>query len=326
MSKVPGYLRHSSGQARTVINGRSYYLGQYNSKASKQRYDTLIAEYLASSRNPSFGIEAAELTIADLILAYMAYAKRYYGTDSNSEVYRFKYALRPLNRLYSKLPICDFSPAQFKAVRQEFIKQDMARTSINAQMRRILRMVKWGASEGMLPASIYETLRLIPGLRFGRAQAREADAVKPVELDRVEQTLPHCSKVVADMIKVQLLLGCRPGEVCKLAPGMIDRSKDVWEAKLVQHKTAHRGKERIIFIGPKAQTILKPYLLRGESDRLFRPCDAVKQQLAARERNTPINQGNRPGYNKTSREGRKSRKPGSSYNSQSYAKAIRHGA
>ena len=45
-------------------------------------------------------------------------------------------------------------------------------------------MFKWAAAEGKLPASVHDTLRLIPGLRRGRTEARETDPVKPVATRR----------------------------------------------------------------------------------------------------------------------------------------------
>ncbi|MCA9134676.1 MAG: hypothetical protein KDA45_16020, partial [Planctomycetales bacterium] len=56
---VPAYLRHSSGQARVILNGKAFYLGKHGSKVSRQRYDALIAEWLSSKRSKTFGLEAA---------------------------------------------------------------------------------------------------------------------------------------------------------------------------------------------------------------------------------------------------------------------------
>lgn len=45
--KLPGYLRHpATNQARTIIQGKTYYLGIYGSKESRDKYDELMREYL----------------------------------------------------------------------------------------------------------------------------------------------------------------------------------------------------------------------------------------------------------------------------------------
>ena len=210
---LPKCRKHSSGNARVTFNGRDYLLGPYGTKVSKQEYDRLVAEFLASGRSPSFGIESEELTMAMVMVDYLRHAKAYHGIGKTSELHRIKYALRPVKDLYASLAATDFSPLQFKAIRQRLLDGGLCRNVINAQMKRIVRMLKWVASEGRIPASIYETLRLIPGLKRGRTAARESDPVLPVAVDVVDATLKYLSRTIADMVRLQLLLGCRPGEV-----------------------------------------------------------------------------------------------------------------
>ena len=71
------------------------------------------------------------------------------------------------------------------------------------------------------------------------------------------------------MIRLQVLLGCRPGELFAMKPSEIDRSNDVWRYRPGSHKMEHRGRDRVILIGPKAQTILLPYLLREADSPCF---------------------------------------------------------
>ena len=106
-----------------------------------------------------------------------------------------------------------------------------------------------------MPASVYHSLRTVEGLKKGRTRATEPEPVLPVENTLVEATLPHLPHVVADMVRFQRLTGCRPGEVCQLRPCDVGRSGDVWEYRPADHKTAYRGRERIIYIGPRAQQV-----------------------------------------------------------------------
>ena len=326
MHHLPKYLKHSSGQARVVINGKAFYLGRHGSKASRQRYDAILAEWLASNRSPTYGLDPGQTTIADLMLAYLRHAKSYYGSGQNSDYNRIRDTLKVVRELYTDLEVVSFGPSQFKAVRQRMIDhRKWARTNINRHMRLVLRMLKWGASEGMYPATIYETLRLIPSLKAGRTEARETEPVKPVCTELVAETIKHCSPVMGDMIRTQLLIGCRPDELCRLTPAMIDQSGPVWEATLDYHKTKHRGKVRTIYFGPEAQRIITPYLARGEHERLFTPKDSERSRRGLMHRTTPMNCGNRPGYSKRTRQGRSSRRqPGEQYTTQSYGRAIRY--
>jgi integrase len=90
-------------------------------------------------------------------------------------------------------------------------------------------------------------------------------------------TLPFLRLRVRDRVEIQRLAGMRPGEVCQLRWREIDRSGEVWEYRPVRHKTAWRGKERVVFIGPKAQAVLVRYARPDPGAYLFSPREAVDQ-------------------------------------------------
>lgn len=322
---VPEYRKHSSGQARVTINGRDFLLGTYGTKASRLEYDRLITEWLASGRSVTFGSHVPSLPLARILTDYIRHAKAYYGNNKRGEYRNVKLAIEAC-QAYGKLPASELGPVEFKAIRQKLIDAGHSRTYINSMMRRVLRAIKWAASEGKLPASIYETLRLIPGLKQGRCEARETEPVRPVDAATVEATLTHLPATVADMVRVQLLTGCRPGEVCALTPGAIDRKGDVWLAELTEHKTKHHGRQRVIAIGPKAQKILLPYMLRGADEPLFSPVDSERKRRAeiSSRRETPANQGNRPGYSERTRKGEAVKQQlRKAYDTVSYARAVK---
>jgi integrase len=54
-----------------------------------------------------------------------------------------------------------------------------------------------------------------------------------------------------------------------MRPKDIDRSGDVWRYVPAEHKMEHKDRGRIIYIGPQAQEILKPYLF-GDDLPCFR--------------------------------------------------------
>jgi len=112
----------------------------------------------------------------------------------------------------------------------------------------------------------YQALATVEGLRAGKSDAKETGPVLPVDDATVEATIAHLRPLVADMVRLQRLTGIRPGEVCVMRPCDIDRTGDVWQYRPHEHKMEHKGRSRVILLGPKAQAILRPYLLRdGES-------------------------------------------------------------
>ncbi len=318
--RVPSYRRHKpTGQAVVTLNGRDIYLGKWNTKASRTEYDRLIGEWLAAGRchpRPEKG-----LTVAELALAYWRFARGYYVRDGRptETLERIKVALRCLRASYAHTLAEDFGPLAFQAIQQTLAGSGRSRPYCNNLMQTIRRVFKWAVSQELLPESVYRALATVPGLRKGRTEAPEPAPVLPVADAVVDATLPYLPAVVADMVRVQRMLGCRPGEVCMMRPGDIDRTGEVWEYRPASHKTEHRGRQRSIFIGPKAQEVLLPYLLRDTEDYCFAPADSERKRkaLMRANRKTPVQPSQR-----NRRKRRPKRKPGARYTSRSYTRAI----
>jgi integrase len=101
------------------------------------------------------------------------------------------------------------------------------------------------------------------------------------------------------------------------------RTADVWSYRPHRHKTEHHGRQRIVFIGPKAQHVVRPYLLREESAYCFSPVESeLKRRLLRHERRvTPLSCGNRPG---TNRNPERKRPPLDRYTTASYRRAVEY--
>ena len=170
-----------------------------------------------------------------------------------------------------------------------------------------------GVEHQLVPATIHQALAAVSGLKEGRSRARESEPVHPVSATDVEAVLPALSDVVRAMVMLQRLTGCRPGEICILRPIDVDRSRDVWCYRPATHKTEHRNIERRIYIGRKAQKVLRPFLNRPAEAFCFDPREAVAadRQLAAETR-TQAQKARRP------RAGRR----GERYTKDSFRRAV----
>jgi integrase len=230
-------------------------------------------------------------------------------------------AIRTLRKSYGQTRAVEFGPLALKAVQAQMVQLGHSRRYVNGSIDWIRRMFRWAASEELIPASVPHALGTVPGLRKGRTAARETEPILPVDEVTVDATLPHVSPVVAAMIRFQRLTGCRPGEACLLRPCDIDRSGDVWCYRPESHKTEHHDRDRVIFIGPKAQELLRPYLLRPTDAYCFAPAEAeaMRREKMHARRETPLSCGNRPGTNRLRRPRKKA---GSHYTNDSYRRAI----
>lgn len=329
--KVPKYRKHrASGQAIVTLGGIDHYLGPHGTKASKTLYDRLIAEYLASNRMPT-GVTgqvngdqvAAEPTVVEILAAFWTYCKGYYRKNGRptNEQDAFRLVIRDIRDLYAEIPASDFGPKALKAVRQKWIDRGQCRSTINKNMRRLTRIFKWAVSEELIPATVHQALATVPGLKRGRCDVPEAEPILPVELTVVEKTMKFMSPVVRDMVRIQLLTGMRPGEVCLMRICDVDRTQDIWEYCPMEHKTEHHSRKRIVFIGPEAQGILSRYMSTGGEAFCFSPQEAMSHfwEEKRKKRTTPLSCGNRPG---TNRKLCPKKKPRVRYSPDSYRRAI----
>ena len=297
-----------------------------------QEYARVIAEWEANGNTPPMPAAAAGpcFTVDEIILAYWQHVESYYrhpdGTPT-SEANNIKLALRPLRRLYGHTRATDFDSLALEAVRAQMIQDGHCRNRVNRDLPRIKRLFKWAASRKLVPLTVHQALETVEGLRAGRSKAKETAPVKPVAVDTVEATLPHMTPQIAAMVRLQLLTGMRPGEVIILRGLDLETSGKMWTYRPGSdsgphgaHKTAWRGQDRVILIGPRGQEVLRPWLRLNLNEYLFQPKEARAAFDAERRRNrktpmTPSQASRRP--KKTPKK-----RPGERYTVSSYDGAI----
>jgi len=111
---------------------------------------------------------------------------------------------------------------------------------------------------------------------------------KPVPDAYVEATVPFLSAQVTAMVRLQQITGMRSGEVTIMRGRDIDTAGKVWVYTPATHQTEHHG--HAIYLGPKAQELVRPFLKADLTAYLFDPRDAVKahNEKRRRERKTPM--------------------------------------
>lgn len=291
-TRVPSYRHHkASGQAVVTLAGKDIYLGPYGSDHSRQRYDAVVAEWLAnqkqapaSSRTGALPAHQA-LTIDGLFVAYWRYCQTYYvGPDGHltSEPVNIRIALRPLVELFGATMAGEMRASILRAVRDQMIASDLARKTVNDRINRIRRMFKWGVANDLVDPSVLLSLQALEPLRRGRGGAREGVRVKPVPESWIDATIPHLPPIVQAMVRVQQYTGMRPGELVILRKFDLDTTGTVWVYRPSSHKTDHLGHERVIYLGAKAQGYLSPYLDVDPEAFIFSPRRAMEQRWANR--------------------------------------------
>jgi integrase len=336
---VPAYRLHKqSGQAIVTLSDglgarRDVLLGRHGTAESRAEYARVIGEWEANGRRlpqpQSTGRQ--DLTVNELLLAYLQHAEQHYrrpDATQSDELHCIRSAMRPLKELYGHTPAGEFGPLALKAARQKMIAtvgptgRPWSRRFVNASVGRIKAMFKWAVENEMVPVAVYQGLLTVRGLQKGRSEARETGPVKPVPQPFVDAILPHVTPPVRAMIDLQLLSGMRPGEVVLLRAIDIDMTGKVWLFRPAEHKTAWRGHDRTIALGPRAQEIVRQHLKPSVEAFLFSPREAMEAlwQERRKRRRTKVQPSQ-----VCRKKARPKRKPGERYTVDSYRAAIQRG-
>jgi integrase len=355
--RQPKYRCHKARNCAVVtIAGRDHYLGALDSPASWEAYHRLVAEHIASQARPEPAPVDPDtpLLVTELIARYWRFAKSYYVKNDRptSEQGAIKQALGFVRRLYGSTPAHEFGPKKLAAVREAMIahkivrrfkvrnpetgvvswaekilNHGLARQTINQLICRVKRTFAWGVEEELFPAEVHAALQRLRGLRKNKSAAREKGRVRPVPSEHVDAVLPHLPPIVRAMVEVHRLCGGRPQDIVSIRADAIDRSQPVWEFRPPEYKTEHHNLnddpdlDRVVFLGPKAQQILAPFLLAEPSGYLFSAVRSERtrnalRRLARTSPMTPSQQARRP-------RGRQQAPFRDHYDVASYRRAIR---
>lgn len=311
----PGYLLHRpTGQARVRlrIHGRlrDVYLGPHGSPTSWEKYHWLLAEQFQECGSCGSAVDAIVnrepgVTIAELALQYDDFFSEYYVKDGEITNGRFRAVVGPLVTLYGSTLAAEFGPSKLRAVREHIIirghagqaeydengnllesGEPLSRKYVNALIRDLLRMFKWGVSRELLPVAVHESLATVESIRKGKDnRLQEAKPVRPVPDEHFWSVVNAVAPQIATMLQVQRLAGMRPDEVTIMRPHDIERPGDLWVYRPESHKLDWRDMEKKILLGPKSQSLLEPWLDEREFDAyLFSPKEVAEAILAKRKK------------------------------------------
>ena len=287
----------------------------------------------------------APLRIGELTMRFQVHANAYYVKDGKptSEAETIKRSLVFLNRMFCEEPANSFTSKKLELVRESVagdpvtktrkkkgkgtkgqtetvvLQATKSRSTANRYTARIKQMFKWAVHEELVDPGVYERLRALPPLRRGRTQARETKKVRPVSEEHIQAVLEKLPPVVADMVRVQRLVGCRPQDLVNMCPADITKGEpgEPWLYAPESHKTAHHDQELVLPIGPKAQAILEKYWPAKPTDVFFSPKATVQMRNDARR-------GTGKHAAVVAKRPKKiaSRPPKDRYNSNSYRRAV----
>jgi integrase len=256
--RIPAYQKHPTGQARVRINGKDYYCGKHGTPESHARYDQLIEEKVLGHLD-----EVAAKTLTSILAAWWPECKRRYvkGKGKLGGAVNWQPVIRLLRENFGDLAADQVGPKMVRHLLElEAAKRDWSLTYCRDVLSKVKLIYRWAVAEELLDVAAYQRVVLC-SIRHGR----QTTPKPPVADEVVNQTLAHLSPKLAAMVRIQRLTGMRPGELVIMRPDDVDRrDEDVWIYTPEHHKTEHRGKRRVIYIGPDARDILAPWLLKAD--------------------------------------------------------------
>lgn len=322
-ASLPKIHRHKTGQARVRIEGKDYYLGAYGSEEAETRYRELVGKHLlAAAESPPKRRESA--TISELLAGYFAHAIEYYRSPDGkptSELAAMRDVLKIIRQeLPDDFPCGEFGPLRLKAIRKSLVERGLTRSGVNRRIERIVRIFRWGSENEIIAPETYFALKSVQGLRRGRTTAPETDPIKSVPLADITAAVRKMSPTIRAMVELQLATAMRPGEIVIMRPADVDCSGETWHYRPQTHKTAWRGHERVIRIGPKGRGVLAPWLDgRDPHSFCFSPMEAreahYKNIRTSRKTKVQPSQVDRRKKNPI-------HLPGDCYTTTSYARAV----
>jgi integrase len=314
---LPQIRRHKpTNTARVVIGGKLHSLGRWGSNEAQDRYDTLIAAFIASGRKTvDAGLAVASrptkapsparpqasvqdgtggLTVGELARAWLIDIEQTQPDHRRTSLWHGAVAASRAVRPLATMPAAAFGSRALVEVQRHLVNTEvpargkaadggelppvrLSRRYINDIIGRVRQMFHWGVLHELVPDDRVKALEIVPTLAKGKTTARDNPGRKPVRPSVVRATMPHMTQEVADLVWFIRLTGCRPSEAARMKLCRIrDRHKPVWRYVPRRHKTAHRGKQRHIAIGPEAQAIVLAHTAgRSDRDYVFTPARSV---------------------------------------------------
>ncbi|MCC6783129.1 MAG: tyrosine-type recombinase/integrase [Planctomycetes bacterium] len=162
----------------------------------------------------------------------------------------------------------------------------LTRYGINRKLSFVVAALRWAWKRGILPTPAWADAKLLEPLTRAEAGNRPQGIPKRLPtLDEIRAVLPHCSRQVAGLVRLQALTGMRPGEAVTIRFEDVERvtrdgvSFGIY--RVVRAKTQRYGYETSYVLNARALELLDEFKRPG-GGYVFRPCDAERERSIER--------------------------------------------
>lgn len=168
---------------------------------------------------------------------------------------------------------CDLTPCLCEAYARR--KTEWSDSTRNGFLGALATAFRWAVKARIINQTP------LAGMTRPPKRSRGADAL--LTADEYAHLLAHATPQFGVMVKVLWLTGCRPSEAAAITAENFDADNGM--VRLEDHKMAHKGKNRVLFLCPEAVALLKAqkqqgHLLRNSFGRRW-TAQAIQQAMEA---------------------------------------------
>jgi hypothetical protein len=155
--RIPVLGRHSSGQARVILNGRAHYCGVWGTVEAHARYAELIRAWQERGDQPpqrTQNAAQAALRLGDLLTQFLEHVDatgryRKNGVPTGQRA-AFQYVCDSLRRFAGSLAVARCTEATLVAWRDILERnRKLTRGGINRKVGMVLQVFRWGRARGL---------------------------------------------------------------------------------------------------------------------------------------------------------------------------------
>lgn len=253
--------------------------------------------------------EQAAYTVTRLAADYLRYARKTYVKhgERTSHVWNVRLAMRAIRNAWGERSASDIEAPDLAALRDKMVHrvtqkgQQVPRAikTVNGRLTIIVQAFEHAREFGRVTKEVVADLRAVKRLRKGRTEAKPSKKIKSAPADAVKavwDVLPTPARAIVDLLGIT---GMRPNEPCIMRGcdlvTSVESAPGLWEYRPNRHKLEHLGEseddgEKIVFLGKRAQDIIRPFLKPDTTAYLFSPAAAQAERLQAKRdaRKTPL--------------------------------------
>lgn len=270
-------------------------------KVALRRYEAWKLKYAAKRRLRVPTGKSAPFTVTRLAAKYLRFARTAYVKhgERTTHVGNVKLAMRAIRDAWGKRLAADIEAPDLATLRDAMVYRTDQRgqrvprsiKTVNGRLKIIVQAFEHAREYGFVTRDVVADLRSVKRLRKGRTDAKPARKIKSAPADSLvaaSEVMPAVVKAIVDLLRIT---GMRSSEPCIMRGcDLVTNSPEatgLWEYRPSRHKLEHLGdpeseddgSERIIFLGPKAQEIIRPFLRPDTTAYLFSPRDAYAERL-----------------------------------------------